>query len=182
MIDWINQNSSFLLVLLTSIYVFATIAILWMMGKSNLLAKESLEQTAKLEQARLRPYVSLILKISKTEEKNSLPFGYLILKNSGETQAYDIRVSMSPEIYSSVIVNGKKQNIHPYLIKEPISTLPPKTDLSDSIGFLSGIFEHFEKPKFTGEITYLDENKKRYRQSFVIDLQAMKDSTPYVES
>ena len=181
MIEWIDTNSDYLLVLLTTVYVVATISILLVMSKTNRISQEIMEQTAELEKARLRPYISIFLKLTDTKnDTSSLPSGYLFLKNSGITQAYNISVSMTPEIYYSALVNGEKKKMKPYFTENIIQSIAPNIEISDSIGFIAGIFDEFDTPVFAGEIKYSDENQKEYIERFTLDFEAMKNATPYI--
>lgn len=181
MLDWIITNSNILLVILTAIYVFATIAILMVMTKSNKLSQKSIEQTATLERERLRPYMSIELKFTKSGEKDSLPYGYIFLRNTGATQARNVSIEMQPVIYSTPMVGGKKQKKIPYFIENKTENIAPNVELSDSIGFIPGIFENFEVPIFNGTIIYEDANNKKYNEPFTINLDAMRLATPYVK-
>ena len=184
MIEWINTNSDYLLVLLTTIYVVATISILLVMSKTNRIYKEVMEQTAELEKARLRPYVSIFLKLTNAKnDPNGLPSGYLFLKNSGITQAYNVSVSMTPEIYYSALVGGEeeKKKIKPYFIENITQSIAPNIEISDGIGFISAIYNEFDIQVFTGEIKYSDENQKEYIERFTLDFEAMKNATPYIQ-
>lgn len=178
MIDWITANSNMLLVVLTAIYVFATIAILMVTAKSNKLTQRSIEQTTILERERLRPYLSIELKITNKGEKNGLPYGYIFLKNTGATQARNVFIEMKPVIFSTPNVGGKKQKKIPYFIENKTENIAPNVQLSDSIGFLPGIFENFEVPIFNGTITYQDANSRKYEEPFTINLDSMRFATP----
>ncbi len=181
MIDWINTNSNVLLVALTGIYVFTTIAILVVMAKSNKLSQKSIEQTAILERERLRPYLSIELKITKSDEKGSLPYGYIFLRNTGATQARNVTIEMKPVIFSILMVDGKKQKKIPYFFENKTENIAPSVELSDGIGFLPGIFENFEVPIFSGTITYEDANSRKYQEPFTINLDAMRLAIPYIK-
>lgn len=181
MMDWITTNSNMLLVILTAIYVFATIAILMATTKSNKLTQKSIEQTAILERERLRPYLSIELKITKKGGKDGLPYGYIVLKNTGATQARHVFIEMEPVIFSMPIVDGKKEKKIPYFIENQTENIAPNGELFDSIGFLPGIFEHFDAPIFRGTITYQDVNSRKYVESFTINFDVMRLATPYID-
>lgn len=183
-IDWANANSGFLLVVLTAVYVFATVAILIVMAKANHLSATNIQQTADMERSRLRPYVSMRLKIVKSGSSNdsqSLPYGYLLLRNSGITQAYNISIDIEPQIYSEPIVGGKKTKKPPYFIENEVFNLAPGEEISDDLGFLPSIYDHFPNPRFRGSIYYRDASHAEYRDEFVIDFASMKTAIPYIE-
>ena len=179
--EWITTNSNMLLVVLTAIYVFATIAILMATTKSNKLTQKSIEQTAILERERLRPYLSIELKITKKGGRDSLSYGYIILRNTGATQARHVSIEMNPVIFSTPIIDGKKEKKIPYFIENQIENIAPNVELSDSIGFLPGIFDNFDVPIFRGTITYQDANSRKYVESFTINFDAMRLATPYID-
>lgn len=184
MICWANQNSGFLLVILTSVYVIATLAILLIMMKANSLTRKSLNQTENLEQSRLRPYLSIYLKVVKkcgADNSPDFPYGYLYLKNSGLSQANNISIEMSSKIYSEPTMDGEKTKKSPYFIENNIHYLSPNESISDSIGFLAGYYERFESPIFKGVISYSDINNTQYKEEFTVDLLAMKNATPDIE-
>lgn len=180
MIDWINTNSNVLLVVLTAIYVFTTIAILMVMAKSNKLSQKSIEQTGNLEREKLRPYLSIELKITKSGEKDSLPYGYILLRNTGSTQARHVTIEMEPVIFSTPTVGGEKKKKIPYFIENKTEIIPPNVELSDSIGFLPSIFENFDVPIFKGTINYEDASNRKYQEPFTINLNSMRLATPYI--
>ena len=183
MINWANQNSGFLLVILTLVYVLATISILLVMAKSNRLTRKSLEQTENLEKSRLRPYLSVYLKIVKrggTENSSGLPYGYLFLKNSGLSQALNISIEMKPQLYSEPHMGGEKIKKIPYFVEHKTHYLAPNGCISDDIGFLASYYERFDPPVFKGLIQYCDANDSKYKEDFTIDLEVMKNAVPYI--
>lgn len=180
MISWANENSGFLLVILTMVYVVATLVILLIMIRANSLTRNSLKQTKKLEQSRLRPYLSIFLKVIKkcgSDTSPGFPYGYLYIKNSGLSQAKNVSIEMNPKIFSEPTIDGKKIKISPYFIENIIHYLAPNESISDSIGFLGNYYERFETPTFKGYIRYSDINNNQYKEEFTVDLLAMKNAT-----
>lgn len=96
-IVWSNQNSGFLLVVLTAFYCVATIAIVIVTRGANKLSEKHLEQALKVEVASKRPYLSLKLKVVRKGQKDGLPYAYLFLQNTGNTQALHVRTSLNPK-------------------------------------------------------------------------------------
>lgn len=178
MINWINSNGNFLLVLLTAIYVLANISVLAVMMKSNQISRKSIEQVEKIERERSRPYLSLELRIS-IQKKGDLPLAHLILKNTGITQAYNVSIEMNPVMFSTPLVNGKSTKKIPYFIEHAIEVIPPASELADGVGFLPNLFKNFETPIFRGNVEYADANNQKYSDSFVINLDIMRMATPY---
>lgn len=109
----------------------------------------------------------------------SSPFGYLVLANTGITQANNISIKMTPQIYSEPSIKGKIIKKIPYFIEHSIPYLAPNEKISDSIGFLGAIYDRFEKPVFEGVIEYYDRNQSKYTEEFVLDFNAMMFAVPY---
>jgi hypothetical protein len=184
MIDWANLNSGFLLVLLTAVYVLATVAILSVMTWSNKLLRKSIEQTAEIERARIRPYLSIFLKHTKSKNSKSMPSsptGYLFLKNSGLSYAYKVSITMTPQIYSECMRGSKKTKIVPFFVDNETPSIAPGEKLSDFLGFLSEIYSLFENPVFKGQISYFDAFGTEYEDNFILNLVFMRKAVTYVE-
>ena len=184
MISWANNNSGFLLVVLTMAYTITTIIILIVTNKSNQLARQSLEQAVDLERSRVRPYLSMTIKIVAKGGKNEepgLPYAYLLLTNHGLSQAYDVKVEITPLIYSEAIMNGNKIKKVPYFIENITSNIAPGVTMTDSIGFTQKIYEIYEKPIFNGTISYSDAAGIKYLDKFCIDFIAMSNATPFYD-
>ena len=185
-ISWANTNSGFLLVLLTTVYVFTTIAILLSMAKSNKLVQRGIQQTASLEKSRVRPYMAIYMKfvIKNNGNKSQTelpPSGFLFLKNFGLSQAYNVSVSITPTLFHTAHADGGERKFIPYFIENEIGSIAPGETLSDNVGFIGNIFKNIEHPVFKGEITYNDSDGAEYLETFVLDILSMKDSVPYIE-
>ncbi len=173
------------MLVLTAVYVIATIAILGVMTWSNLLTRKSIEQAKELELQRLRPYLSLSVKIvlkGGLENFSGSPYGYLFLSNTGLTQANNIQIHMSPQIAAKSMICGENVNIIPYFVEHKTPYLAPNSNISDDLGFLGNLFEVFEKPIFIGTITYTDLNNKIYKDNFSFDFTTMTTACPYIEN
>lgn len=184
MIEWSNSNSGFLLVLLTAIYVSATIIILLVMMKSNKLAHRSLGQAVELEKSRVRPYLYLTIKTMSKRDADGLPglpYAYVLLKNHGKSQAYNVTVEINPLLYSQPTINGKKIKYVPYFIESVTPNIVPEQTLVDSLGFTQGIFEIYKQPVFNGIIKYSDSLGTEYTTRFSIDLAVMSNTSAYDE-
>lgn len=144
----------------------------------------SIKQTEHLEKSRLRPYLSLTIKIilkGKTKNQPGSPYGYLFLSNTGLTQANNIQISMTPQIASKSIIGGEHINKVPYFVANSTPYLAPCGKISDDLGFLGNIYEIFDPPIFHGGIKYFDSNGEEYKEKFVFDFRTMSDACPYVE-
>lgn len=155
------------------------------MAKSNFLARNSIEQTEQREKLRLRPYLSIHLKIvtrGGTENSPGFQYGYLFLKNTGISQAKNISVKTNPQIFYEPTVQGKKIKSTPFFIEHDTPYLAPNDSISDSIGGLAGYYERFETPIFTGTIRYFDSSKTEYKEEFILDFKSMENATPFIEN
>jgi hypothetical protein len=88
--DYLNHNSGAVQVVLTAIYVIATIYMLISMLRGNRLVRENVRLITKMETERLRPLVYFDLVADGAVEA--------IVKNIGATAAYDIKIDLSPKI------------------------------------------------------------------------------------
>jgi len=164
--------------------VLTTIAILMVMAWSNSLAMKSIEQTKQLEKSRIRPYLSLTIKIIlKGNAKNHAgsPYGYLFLNNTGLTQAYNIQINMTPQIASKSLIGGKQINKVPYFVANSTPYLAPGGNISDDLGFLPNIYEIFDTPIFKGFIKYFDSHGEEYKENFKFDFTIMDNACPYIQ-
>ena len=155
MIQWFNQNSGFVQCVLTAIYVVATLAILWVMTRANLLAAKSIENSQRLRREQTRPFVVFDLVCRDR-------FIYAELQNYGEMPAFDIAVTVEPEIKS---VGDRKST----LLRHVIGMLAPKRVSADLIDV--GHQFHQNNPlQFSAVVSYRDGGGTNYRETFPLDL------------
>lgn len=158
LIIWLNENNGFLLVILTAVYVIATIITVRKMAKSNEIAQNSMEIFAEFEKDKSRPTV--VFKIEPTK----IILLEVNIKNIGVSTAYNIKVKTDPEIRR---FDGDEKI---KFISEGIPSLPPGSEISTIIGS----FEEFTKAVsckvVTGFIEYERLDKKKYKEEFHIDL------------
>lgn len=110
--NWLNENNGFLMVILTSVYVVATIIICWANLKS---AKASREQTAEQKrqfEAINRPQIDVSLEIIRS---NSVA---LKVENTGTKYAHDVNVEINDDFIDQ-IENQKNREL---LVKISTST------------------------------------------------------------
>jgi hypothetical protein len=163
-IDWINTNSGVVMSILTFVYVIATTIIAWLMLKANRLSNESILQTNKLEQQRVRPHLIFDFEISQ-----SCVLATLV--NLGATPAKNISVKISPELYD-ITQNGKRQS---GITSSQIKFLAPKAKLTDFIAVGHQFYKQYETPNFTGTLSYEDYANNSYEEKFEIDLGYRKE-------
>ncbi len=151
MIEWCNDNQGFALVVLTAVYVIATITMVAVMAWSNRLAVD-------LERARSRPYVIFdIVMTNKLVEA--------VLKNIGGTAAHNVRVTLSPSI-SSPIYGGKDLG----LLRGPIRFVAPRREIRDFIASGPVFLEQNPDAQFHGQVEYEDAQGRPYSEPLHIDL------------
>ncbi len=181
MIDWANANSGFLLVILTAVYVVATIAMWRSIARSNALASKSLAQALFIERARTRPYLAISLHIEDkggTKDHPGAPYAHIVVANHGQSQARNVEITIEPALKSKGTLGGVMTEIAPYFIEHVTPGIAPGQSLSDALGFTSSLFERYNPSVFSGLIKYEDASGSTYKESFRINLEAMKLARP----
>jgi hypothetical protein len=158
---WCTEN---LMVVLTAIYVFATIKMLKSMNKTNQL-------TTDIEKEKSRPYVIFDIEIRDD-------FGvYLTLENIGKTPAFDIQLEVKPGLVKRF---GSKRNVGIGFIDNGIKFLSPKRKLCDLIDSTLSFYEKKEL-HFSGEVTYRDKWGDSYKENYSIDLESFRDISEFTK-
>ncbi|MCC5844930.1 MAG: hypothetical protein JJU05_11820 [Verrucomicrobia bacterium] len=163
MIEWLNQNQGFVLGLLTFVYVVATIILVIISLVQAKLTRKSLKSAAESEKRRYRPHVLFDL----YSENVAI---YASLQNTGATPAFNITLSLSPEIYCEI--RGQKRECP--LIGQSVSFLAPTREVRDACAFGGEFGSHFPEPIFTGSVSYEDAEGFVYKEEFKIDLRAQR--------
>lgn len=157
-ISWCNINQGFLMVLLTFIYVFATIVIMFLTKQSIDSNKNTLQEMKEARYASERPYV--VMHFIYDENLKSL---YLIVKNYGNSLAKIKRVNVEPEL------KIYQQSINSFLdntLIAPNQSLHFLTDPSEKDRIYKG-----EKTNFVFKIKYLDlATKKEFNEDNAVDV------------
>ncbi len=155
-INWLNVNQGFVLGILTLVYVVTTLVMAGLMMHSNRLTRQ-------LEEQRSRPAVIF----------NVISIDYwvhAIMKNTGLTPAYDVKVSCTPSITSDV--GGK--DTETALTAHCVSFLAPQQEITDFIDGGPQFFKRYPDPVFTGTVKYKDRSGTPYKEDFRIDLSVLK--------
>jgi hypothetical protein len=176
MIEWANQNSGFIMAVLTFVYALATIIIVLVTMRANKISLASQKLQEKLEAQRIRPFISVAFELVWDDQNSA--HTYIAVKNCGLTMAEDISIQIDPVPFYTPIVNGKKIRRVPFMLTNPIQTLAPGQEVSDSLGYAANLFKSFEKPIFKGSVTYQNQTEDIFNDRFVIDWESMKDSVP----
>ena len=163
MINWLNNNQGFVLGALTFVYVMATIILVIISLIQANLTRQSILSAANAEKRRYRPHVLFDL-------YSEHPALYASLRNTGATPAFNIRLTMSPEIFCEI--NGKRR-VCP-LIGQSITFLSPSREVRDACAFVGTFDKQFLEPIFTGVVEYEDADGTKYEEQFNIDLRAQR--------
>lgn len=162
MIVWFNQNQGFVLSVLTAVYVIATLIILCFMSHSNRIAARSIEISQRLHHEQTRPYVEFDI----VYRDSSI---YAELQNHGKTAAFDVHVSLEPQLNS---IGGKRVST---LLRNTIGMLAPGREISDFID-VSHQFHEQNQLQFSGTVTYRDTSGENYQEDVNLDLQYYKET------
>jgi hypothetical protein len=162
MMDYLNHNAGAVQVVLTAIYVIATICMLISMLHGNKLVRENVRLITKMETERLRPLVYFDLVADGAVEA--------IVKNIGATAAYDIKIDLSPKIKT----DDRLRNGELSLTTSTIAFLPPQREIEEYVeGFWQLLQQHPEL-KFGGKIKYRNAAQQWYEEEIHIDLSVHK--------
>lgn len=167
MIEWCiemcNENQGFVMILLTFFYVVATLILVGISFHQTKLTRRSIASAELAEKRRHRPHVVFDL------YSEGLPL-YASLRNNGATPAYNVRLSMSPEIYTDI--RGEKR-LCP-LVGRSITFLASMREIRDACA-MGGVFDtNFPNPIFTGMVCYEDADGTQYEEEYKIDLRAQR--------
>jgi len=154
LVTWGNTNDGFALVVLTLVYVAAT---LWL----ALLARKQLDLASELEQSRTRPFV-----LFEVVAERGLV--YAQLSNTGQTPAYNVRITTSPAI-RCLIRSGHGPLT---FIEEGLPMLSPARTIRALLGSWSEVEKAYPNLKFTSTVTYETgpPRKRRYSDVLFSDL------------
>lgn len=157
--EWCNANQGFAIILLTAVYVIATIVMVRYMERGNRLASKSLAQVAELERRRTRPYLVFDLESHKK-------FIHAVLRNIGQTPAYNVSIQVTP-----ALEHGDKAARRPLsLVTGTIRMVAPGREFSDLVDFGPKFFARYEDPRFQGSVIYQDAEGNTYEDHFDIDM------------
>jgi hypothetical protein len=160
LVQLFDQHSGSAMVLLTAAYVLTTAALFVLAYRQFLFA-------ARLEQNRAKPAVILDL------IKDRLAIN-VILKNFGQTAAYNIRISVNPPLLAvrggpNEAPSAERETPIPF-IEQGVESLVPGREIKGFVGFWPRFSSHYSDLRFRGEVAYRDQRGKDYCDPFVIDL------------
>lgn len=160
LINWFNTNQGFSMVLLTTVYVVATVLLVCFSNRANRIAQKNLESLWELERERTRPHVVIRFEFS-------MPLVSLSVSNIGQTSALNVHFEM-PEKPTLAIPEMKGKQI-PFL-NSPISSLAPQESLKTVLGSWKNIREAWSNLSFSGTVFYKTTNGIAYSEPFSVNL------------
>ncbi|MBN1329944.1 MAG: hypothetical protein JXA54_10770 [Candidatus Heimdallarchaeota archaeon] len=145
----LSNISSFLIVLLTYLYV--------------LLTARMIQKTAEIQNQERRPYILLDFEFIEDEV-------YIILSNTGKLPAFDLVIDFEPDI-KTIFNEGLKES----LFSNPIRFFPPGKIFRSFIGSGEDMLKDREPKTITLMLHYLWQGKKKPEQeSYLINLDHYK--------
>ena len=148
------------MVVLTTVYVVATIYLVRRSNTANEIAQKNLDSLWKLERERTRPHVVIHFEIS-------LPLVAITVSNIGQTSALDIRFDMA-EKPTFALPDRKGEAIH--FLNSTITSLAPQQTLKTIVGTWPEIRDIWTTLAYSGTVAYKTSDGSEYAESFSIDL------------
>jgi len=161
MIDWCNANQGFVMVVLTLVYVIATIAIVQLARHSNKIAQANLKTLVDLEREKARPLIDVDL------VPDSI-FLSLHVSNRGLTPAYDVKFSVTPTLE---YLGGREQSVPLAILDNGLTSLAPGSTTKTLIGSFLELKEANPNLQYTGEVVFEDADGRSYTSPVNIDLR-----------
>ena len=153
------------MVLLTAVYVLATILLVRQSRRANRIAQQNLESLWKLERERSRPHVVIRFDFS-------IPFLSLIVENTGLTTARNVRFEMDRML---TIVTGLMSGQPVSFLERPIASLAPSQKLKTILGSWGDAEKTWDGLSFAGTIRYETEEGREINEPFEIELESQKN-------
>ena len=148
------------MVLLTTVYVVATILLVYFSNRANRIAQKNLESLWALERERTRPHVVIRFEFS-------MPLVSLSVSNIGQTSALDIHFDMPDK--PTLAIPEKRGTPIPFL-NSPISSLAPQENLKTVLGSWKNIRDAWHTLSFSGTVFYNSANGIAYSEPFAVNL------------
>lgn len=172
-LSWCNQNQGFVMVLLTGIYVVATIGLAFIGARANAISQKNMAVLAEIEQERSRPLVDVRL-------ENEAPWLALKVTNHGQTPAYNVQIETVPRI--QLLLGGdntvpkEKTERQIGIIEHGIGTLGAGVCEEALVGSYARLRETNPAMRFTGKLTYRSVSGKVYESPINLDVRYMENS------
>ena len=127
-IAWANENTGFMMGVLTTLYVIATIWIVLESRRTNKYQARAICQTADLELARNRPYLvfSIDAKLKTRSDYDAIWYFVASVSNTYKKSAHNARIRTNPD-FSAPVGYGEDNEFQyrtPTMLTDSISIMP----------------------------------------------------------
>ncbi len=167
MIVWCNSNQGFVMVLLTFVYVIATVAIVMLAKRANKIALSNLKTLEELEREKSRPFIDV-------EIVADAPFLSLQISNQGLTPAYNVKVSMTPNL---LYLSGRGKDTALGILEHGIGSLAAGANTTTLIGSFRDLKETNPSLQFNGTATFNGVDNQGHETPIHIDLRWMESNS-----
>jgi hypothetical protein len=158
--EWCNQNQGAAILLLTFVYVIATLVMVVLMWWANRISKRNIEMALMLERQRMRPHL-----IFDLESRDRMM--YAVIKNIGLTPARDVAIDVFPKLEHTANLPDKECS----LTRHSISFVAPSREFTDVIDSAHNFFKRYTDPIFRGTVRYKGSDTTEYSEPFIIDMR-----------
>jgi hypothetical protein len=153
-IEFCDKHSGFVLAVLTTLYVVATVVLVG-------LTYRQFRFVVGLERDRIRPSVNVDIVYE-------FLFFHIAVTNFGKTEARNIKIEIQPQIRVLLAAFDEPKPI-PFL-QDGIMILSPGREIKGTIGSWKAFTSEYPDKKFTGEVSYEDAHGQTYRTPISIDV------------
>jgi hypothetical protein len=165
LVEWCNDNQGFALVALTTCYVFATFALVY-------LTYVSIRSLHKLEKERVRPFVYCEFSIKD-------PWINFVIVNGGMTLAKNVELSFDPPLFHLQNLSGLNSGTDQYTKEDieffkHIGSLSPGRKLDTFIGYAHNFEHEYPTCKLECTMSYESIFGTCYKEKITLDLSYAK--------
>lgn len=166
-LDWCNENSGFVMAMLTLVYVLATIGLAFLAVHANSISQKHLSATLEIEKDRMRPYLVFDLFLERH-------FVHVRLKNVGKTEARNVRIDINPSLQT--LLGGKgayppeEKCLDISFITKGVYQVAPNAEISALVGHFARFKQEYPTMIFSGTLRYLDPDSTSREYPFMFDL------------
>lgn len=167
-VRWLNENQGAAIVIVTSVYVIATLVIVFVswrtvrqLKEANDLARKALDQSLAIEQNRNRPYVIFDFVVKGR-------YFYASLNNYGQRPAKDVCFVIIPKLLRS-LVKGKSSELS--FVGNKVPVIAPGQEILDLVGKDPDFMTEHAKTTFLVTLSYLDSEECSYNETTEIPIE-----------
>lgn len=174
LIAWANNNTGFLMAVLTAVYVIATIWIVYESRRNNRLM-------SLFEKDRIRPHVVFWIEAEMQTHGQYFSTIQFVgkVRNEGASTAHDVQIMTTPKLSARRSANKEDKNAYYTLsfLENSTSILVPKQMLIETIGPTEFLLKDNDENdlKFKVLIEYKDISGEKYSSAYFIDLSRNKN-------